>query len=463
MFVGGCGATTGSAKVSLVRAAALPSLDDVCPSTRTDALCAALRETEVSDSAAAGEALKTARAEVATQVATRLASGSSEPWDPAVRFYVRERITALLAWYVITAAQLTGDEPPAYDARVDEVLRRHFPSYQPSQFPIAHIWLPPPADTTLCDEEKRDLVLVLPGVARVLARDEFAQQMGALRARFPCLIVERVETLSFVEPSRNAERVAETVARHPDAARIHLFGYSQGGLNALAALVEHPQIAARTRSVTFLDVPAHGSEVGEALYRVVRPAGWFDWLWRHSALPLPLDAAAEALGGLGGQPGMLQEWLRQEGSGQTTLSGLLHDRIAGIRSLGTSYAQEFWDREGSRLPRTPLYAGFRAIITNPSNLPASNAPFFAFVAGVEPKNPHNDMQVRLTSQQMGGALGDYEVLGPVAEGNHWQWALVPGNVADAMMSPKLTANMPHSEMLLAYYSTFAEIGLLGKN
>lgn len=251
---------------------------------------------------------------------------------------------------------------------------------------------------------------------------------------------------------------AEAVALHPKALRIHMFGYSQGGLNALAALVESPDVAARTRTVTFLDVPVHGSEVGEALYRAVRPAGWFASLWPAETLPLPVEAAAQALGGLSLE--QLAQWLREEGA--PSLGKLLRDRVEGIRSLGTTYADEFWARDAKQVPRTPLYASFRAIITDPGrNLPTSNSPLYAFINTLKPHNPYNDMQVRLSSQQLGGSLTSYEVLGPVAEGNHWQWALVPGDVPDMAMPRRMTQGIPHSELLLAYYATFAEIGLLG--
>ncbi len=462
LVAGGC-AFIGHCRVpvSLTQAVALPTLEQACPTARADALCTALRAATAGGDAGA-TALNAARVKVARIVAERLESGNTDAWDAAVRFYVRERVLGLVAWYVIMGSNGSTEPPSDYERRVSAVLARHFPSYPQGTFPIASLWLPPLGTRSQDCPEDRDLLLILPGVARILSRNEFAVQMDALRAHFPCLLVERVNTLSFIDPAQNANRVQDAIARHPEATRLHFFGYSQGGLNALATLIQSPDIAARTRTVTFLDVPAHGSDVGEALYRALRPAGWFDWLWPKAPLPQPMDAAAQALSGLSGEPDQLEVWLREEGAGQQTLGEFLRQRIAGVRSLGTTYARAFWAENGDRVPHTPLYAEFRAIITDPgANLPPSNALFYAFTNDVAPREPYNDMQVRLVSQAMGGPLADYEVVGPVAEGNHWQWALVPGDVPDAVIPSRMTETMPHTEMLLAYYSTFAEIGLLG--
>lgn len=458
-----CGCTGQQpARIPLADAVAVSRLEEVCPADRIDALCVALRATRAADPSVARAGLDAARAAAANTVATRVGSGQSAAWDPALRLYVRERTMGLLAWYAVTGTDHVATEPTDYRERVARFLADHFPQYPPTAFPIAAVWLPPqPPAAGPCAGET-DLVLILPGVVRILGRDEFATQMTALRTALPCAAVERVETPSFEDPVRNVDRVREAVARHPAAAHLHLFGYSQGGLNALAALVADPAIAARTRTVVFLDVPAHGSEVGELLYRALRPAGYFDWLWPDTPPPAPVAALATSLTGLALPPGELAEWLRAEGDSDPTLEAFLVHHLEGVRSLGTGYAEEFWRKEGSRVPRTPFYASFRAIITDPKrNLPDSNAVFYEAINRLEPRDPYNDMQVRLVSQRLGGPLADYEAPAPVAEGNHWQWAFVRSDLPDAVLPSKMVANIPHAELFLAYYGTFAEIGLLG--
>lgn len=470
VLLAGCTGMSAHCKVPLEQSVAIPTLQQVCPSERTDALCKALRLTSSSDVATARKGLAEARSEAARSVAQRLESNRTGPWDAAVRYYVRERIVNVLAWYVITRHDGSIVEPADYEERVSkELFAPHFPAYPPNAFRIAALWLPPLIpDSTSC-AQNQNLLLILPGVVRTLARNEFDVQIKALKEQFPCIAIERVNTLTFEAPTENAKRLREVVARYPDINNVHLFGYSQGGLNILKALVEYPEIATRVRTVTFLDVPAHGSEVAEALYHAIAPLGWFEWLWPRRTLPGSPESVAKSAFGIPPfdapmeRSGLLEEWLRQEGAGETSLAQLLRDRREGVRSLGTSYAREFWAHEGTRLPETPLYAGFRAIITDPSkNLPPSNIPLYEFTNAVEPREPYNDMQVRVVSQEMGGPLTAYEVLGPVAEGNHWQWALVPGDVPDTIMPAAMTENMPHSEMLLAYYATYSEIGLMGR-
>lgn len=449
--------------VPITEAVAIAQLDEVCPTARRDALCEGLRATHAADPTVARAGLEAARTAAAAAIAARAQSGQSDAWDPALRLYVRERTMGLQAWYAVAGGTDAGaPEPSNYRDRITAFLAAHYPQYQATAFPVATIWLPPQAPVGRPCVGETDLVLVLPGVVRILGRDEFAPQMAALRAALPCAAVERVDTPSFDDPARNADRVRAVVSQHSATVRLHLFGYSQGGLNALATLVADPAIAARTRTVVFLDVPVHGSEVGELLYRALRPAGYFDWLWPDTPPPEPVAAFATSMTGLALPPGELAEWLRAEGSSDTTLQGFLVHHLEGVRSLGTSYAAEFWRSHGERVPRTPFYANFRAIITDPQqNLPPSNALFYRVINQLEPDDPYNDMQVRLVSQSMGGPLADYETPAPVAEGNHWQWALVPGDLPNAVLPNAMLETIPHSALLLAYYATFAEIGLLG--
>lgn len=457
-MLAGC-AGTGPG-VPLRRAAAIPLLGDVCPPTRGDELCVALREGGTNSGAAR---IRTARQLVARVVGKRLATHGTSPWDPAVLLYIRERALGILAWYVISGVGVPTEmamtcalEPANYERRVSEILAQHFPLYSRGTFPVATYCLPP--QLPRCDG-KADVLLILPGVARTLERNEFKQQVDVLRRHLKCLAVERVNTRSFMSPRENAKKVREVVAHHSSDARIHLLGYSQGGMTALEALTEDKAFAARVATVTFLNVPVHGSEVGEALYRAVRPARWFEWILPSGPLKSRLETAAQAFGGPSGDAA--RRWLQQEGAAeQRNVGDFLRQRVEGVRSLGTSYSQEFWARNAERIPRTPLYAAFRSIITKRTNLPKSNEFLYELTRELKPRDPYNDMQVRLASQSLGGSLGLYEVLGPVAEGNHWQWALVPDDVPDALMPRSMTEPIPHSELLLAYYTTFAEAGLL---
>ena len=74
--------------------------------------------------------------------------------------------------------------------------------------------------------------------------------------------------------------------------------------------------------------------------------------------------------------------------------------------------------------------------------------------------PWNDMQVRLVDQRFGGPVSEVEVPSPVAEGNHWQWALEDHQVPDHIMDDEMFEGFPRGALLLAHYAALAEIGLL---
>ena len=143
------------------------------------------------------------------------------------------------------------------------------------------------------------------------------------------------------------------------------------------------------------------------------------------------------------------------------LRAFLQQHGPGVRSLTTNYAAEFWRGDAQRLPKGVLYYSFRAVISDEAeNLPFSNALFHALLERAGETVPYNDMQVRLENQSLGDPLTDSEIVAPVAEGNHWQWQLATGIVPEAVMPARMTDRIPHRELLVAYFQTLAEAGLL---
>jgi hypothetical protein len=68
--------------------------------------------------------------------------------------------------------------------------------------------------------------------------------------------------------------------------------------------------------------------------------------------------------------------------------------------------------------------------------------------------------VRLENQALGGPLAGVEAVGRVAEGNHWQWPLVTGNVEEAIMPAEMTDRIPHAAQAAGLFETLNDIGLL---
>jgi hypothetical protein len=108
-----------------------------------------------------------------------------------------------------------------------------------------------------------------------------------------------------------------------------------------------------------------------------------------------------------------------------------------------------------------MYLNFRSYISKPErNLPQSNALSHSLLSNANSASPENDMQVRLANQELGGPLADVEIVGPVAEGNHWQWPLTSKDINASIMPSEMADRIPHDAMLLAYYQTLNEIGIL---
>jgi cysteine-rich repeat protein len=136
--------------------------------------------------------------------------------------------------------------------------------------------------------------------------------------------------------------------------------------------------------------------------------------------------------------------------------------VPGLKSLTTEAADTFWRERENELPKNTLYTSFRCAITDPhSNLPDTNKGFFVLLKNQQADHMGNDMQVRLFNQSLKGAIADREVMLPAAEGNHWQWELNPGAVAENVMPEEMVTRTPQPELFLAYFETLHDIGLFG--
>ena len=135
--------------------------------------------------------------------------------------------------------------------------------------------------------------------------------------------------------------------------------------------------------------------------------------------------------------------------------------LSGLRSLSGYAARDFWSRRGEEIPRAAYYAAFRSIITDrEANLPASNALLHRTVEYAGGTLPYNDMQVRLVDQRVGGPIAGREILSPVAEGNHWQWAMEPGQVPESILPGRMLEGLPRSAVVRSHLALLHEIGLL---
>jgi hypothetical protein len=62
------------------------------------------------------------------------------------------------------------------------------------------------------------------------------------------------------------------------------------------------------------------------------------------------------------------------------------------------------------------------------------------------------------NQRLAGPLAEKQILLPVAEGNHWQWELVSGDVPTTVMPEAMASRMPQVALFLALYDTLHELG-----
>jgi len=458
-----------NAPIPDAEAARLAALVDVCTDDSDAQLCSFLRDAEATAPSDARELYEQAR-EI---VRRRFAENPSQAMASApVRYYLRERIIALLAWYALGAPDAL---PPDWSDRVDGELEDHFPLYSPRQFHLARAGLP--LKSPGCDG-LRGALLVFPGVVRVIGHTEFGPQLEALQSALPCLETYRVPTKSFIAPKENAKDGCRTLRRAAEDlgsnVPIHMLGYSQGARNALQTLLACPGEAERTRTLVTLNSAARGSELVDILGLLLPMPrlqkercerfgcfrGWWcrrnpgPWLFARAMLP----AAALAMGA---PIHDVDEFLESEGLEGGSLSDFLLKRVDGVRSLSTYEAVNFWSEAADTLPGDVLYLSFRSIVSDPDrNLPASNALFYQAIRRAGGRRPQNDMQVRLVNQRLGGPLSRVEVVGPVAEGNHWQWQMNPDELPEYVMPDAMFEGIPRSELLLAYYQTLNEAGIL---
>ncbi len=446
--------------VPLETAAAVADVATVCPSSRGDDLCSALRsgDDELARSLVRSKVESEPRSDVVA--------------DPAVQYWIRERTAALLVWNVARSL----DSDPAAPAFVDWVFEELFPAYDPAVFEMAHRPLAP--ETPGCSETTDAAILFFPGVVRLGNRDEFTEQGRAVEDALPCVRTYTVDTGSFVEPAVNAQRgrlAFDLATQELGEVPVHLVGYSQGSTNALTTLVDVPDVAARATSVLVMNSAAHGSEVADTLGGLIsaldgtycesvaefaRPA----CEWADDRSPVPNDLLMETIAFAMGIPvESLADFIAAEDSiaAAPTVKDFFAAHTPGVQSLSTPVAAEFWRERADALPRDTLYYSFRSVISDPvENLPLSNKLFFALLERAGESEPYNDMQVRLENQELGGRVADIEVVGPVAEGNHWQWELATGAVPEAVMPAEMTEKIPHREFMVAYFQTLAEAGLL---
>lgn len=434
-------------------------LTAACPESRADALCAALRALE---SGSGGRAFQSARSAVAREVERDRRAAIH---DPALRLFVRDRVVALLV-----RNAMAEREGSAGDGRtlVRAWLHRFFSAYPPSAFPAGYFERGPSIATHqgTC-AQPTELLLIFPGVVRVSGRREFSRQAAALQAVFPCVEIRVVDSGSFVplESAAETARAAllELDERFPARLPIHLFGYSQGAASALYLLATDAGVARRVRTVVVMNSAAHGSELANLLLQVLGPArrAWLpctvlavNWAERaciqfgrtaNAAVAPFVAALAQALG---------VSWEERSPSG--ALRETLLARVNGLESLTTYAAAQFWAMHGARLPSHVLFVSFRSFVRHSFDLPRSNEFFHAWLETVDRSHPENDMQVRLSRESLGGEAADREVVLPAADGNHWQWAMNPGDIPVGIMPATMARRYPQTAAFLAIYEALHE-------
>ena len=441
----------------------VPALADACPSARADELCSALRAIDDADDRAE---LERQMERAADAVAARVAREprSEMITDLAVQLWLRDRAHSLL---VQNAFNERRGPQQSWEAFWPEFVARYFPLYEAKDFPLLGAYVSPPG-AEIC-ERPRAAIVVFPGVIRTGPRQEFRSQIQTLRNAFPCMHTVRVESDTFASLAANAADAVETI-RAIDAEHgplpLHFVGYSQGSSNALYVLATHPEIRARTRTMMSLNAAAHGSEAADAAIAALDQSEKS----KQGCQPLPefMRPMCERIAASSLAP--VSDLLTKifEGLGATfsdietmTVADFLVARYRGLASLTTEETARFWREHGEALSTETLYYSFRSTITDVfENLPPSWYLTYGIVAASSKEAPSNDMQVRLDHQHFGGPLTDVEVISHVAEGNHWQWELSSNDVSESMMPAAMLDHVPRDAMMLAYFQTLAEAGLL---
>jgi MYXO-CTERM domain-containing protein len=458
---------------SLRDAAVLQPLDQACPSSRTDALCAALRAGDSKAGAQARAEYDKARKTVADRIAKE--DTATVLGDTAVRYYLRERAHALLVYETLRGQDPKLAESTEYWKKVDAANQKYFPLYE-KPFAMARVW-DPSTDVASCDKPTAALV-VFPDVMRILARDELGSQLDALNAHRACLKTVRVDTGSFIDPKVNVKKAHDAIATLDPALPLHLLGYGQGARNALQMIADSPELAPRVRSVLTLNSSAHGTEIADDLALIVNAlarsedpcSGLSSKTFKalcektmHLSTEGPEALLKLVLPILGKTGKEMADFIKAEDGVEATptLVSFFNAHILGINSLTTIDAKGFFAH--TTLPENVLYTSFRTVVSDPdSNLTIEAKPFYELLKLTSLGAPGNDMFVRLAGQSLGGSLGGHEILLPVAEGNHFQWALASGDVPDVVLPAKMADKIPRDALLLGYYAALDEVGLLTK-
>jgi uncharacterized protein (TIGR03382 family) len=129
-----------------------------------------------------------------------------------------------------------------------------------------------------------------------------------------------------------------------------------------------------------------------------------------------------------------------------------------MKSLTTDDAKAFFAK--ASLPNGAAYLSFRTAITDSDNVPQDTKAFYELLRLTSLGSPGNDMFVRLANESLGTKLNEIPM--PVAEGNHWQWAMATGDLPDALLPKAMTDGIPREALLVGYYEALDEIGLLTK-
>jgi hypothetical protein len=498
----------------------IASLADICPPADGTHLCHLARRAEGATGNAAIGAYR--ELQYAIRDAVRATAGIDSERQkviqaPVVRWFLRERTVALFVYNVITEGgnPITkyGVKPAAaqqnaagadYATLADRVLKEHYPAYDPSSFRMAHFRIEPSPAERAGSCSTQEALLFYAGVIRLGKREEFKEMLEgvdgnlevALNAKLPCLKTIRVNTGSFIDPRINAQAGFKEIAKLAANMKLHFLGYSQGATNSLTTLVDAllqnyeklRTIPHRTQTVVEMNSAAHGSEVGDFMLKFILGFQDVDALCdklpkflrakcheninkqlkavsRLKAIEKSVIPFAEAFGIPTGLDKNLplSKFLEDENLTlkEDTVAGFLESRVEGVRSLTTAAAQAFWANRAKDLPKHTVYFTFRSIIQDTKqDLPLSNDIFHRIIWSANKKGGYNDMQVMGIHHELGGPIAQSEVLGPVAEGNHWSWQVAVGGVPPTAMSVAMTERCPRPQMLTAHYQAMHDVGLV---
>jgi hypothetical protein len=450
---------------------AVPDARSVCASSN-DPVCPNL----VAAEGQTGDEGRATWSAVRDALRTRVLQRGSQPLGEivagdALRYWVRERVASLTAYYAIqdeapTVFAGTSTPNDVTPDRVNAFLTRYYPLYHgPTDFALTRAILRP-ADVPECTAaNKTDAVVIIPGVLRTEVRKEFDDQIATVTKALPCIDMRRVEFGSFDDPdTRIVPEVQKLVAQidHDNAVKLplHVIGYSQGVVTAVRMLAQDKDLGGRTRSVLAMNGASHGSEAADFALEMADSLNTCGTsgvcnLLRSDALKI----LAETFLGVS----------LSADSASDNLGDVLAQKREGMVSLTTAYARKFWDGDAANIPKNApdaLFYTFRSGISrtdadpNVGNLPQAQVSLYNIIFDRGGATPWNDMQVRVVNHTLGGPVAPREVVSRVAEGNHWQWQLRPDEGLPRM-EPEMASRTPRASIFHAYFRALAEIGLVG--